>query len=105
MVMLAMRRSACLFTLPETIDPYRKRRGGHRTSGVGTTTGRGAFDKAVSSEPFAFAADAVLIYGYSMPFWYFRTIGEDADARGEDFCWRWRALMLLLIGRPKQDCP
>jgi len=68
-------------------------------------TGRGAFDKAVSSEPFAFAADAVLIYGYSMPFWYFSTIGEDADVWGEDFCGRWHALMLLRIGRAKQDCP
>ena len=68
-------------------------------------SGRRTFDKTVSSEPFAFAADAVLIYGYSMPFWYFSTIGEDADVWGEDFCGRWHALMLLRIGRAKQDCP
>jgi len=68
-------------------------------------SGRHTFDKTVSSEPFAFAADAVLIYGYSMPFWYFSTIGEDADVWGEDFCGRWHALMILRIERAKQDCP
>ena len=40
-----------------------------------------------------------------MPFWYFSTIGEDADVWGEDFCGRWHALMLLRIERAKQDCP
>jgi len=40
-----------------------------------------------------------------MPFWYFSTIGEDADVWREDFRGRWHALMLLRIGRAKQDCP
>ncbi len=86
-------------------DRSYRRSAGENGLGADGRAGRRTFDKTVSSKPLAFAAGAVLIYGYSMPFWYFSTIGEDADVWGEDFCGRWHALMLLRIGRAKQDCP